>query len=137
MFSRFISANPALTIPPNYIAFNADVVQSVVKRSDDTHEFCKLYESMSLFKLTSQTDRQIPYYQTVSFTLSSVSKTDNQCTCIQRYEVRLLNCLLILHSTLLDPPGLILNSMMLMRSTSEERVGVLYGLPMAFFAIRL
>jgi hypothetical protein len=39
-------------------------------------------------------------------------------------------------TTLLDPPGLILNSVMLMRSTSEERVGVLYGLPRAFFAIR-
>jgi len=66
MFSRFISANPALTFPPNYIAFNADVVQSVVKRSDDTHEFCKLARFPSGSKLTSQTDRQIPYYQTVS-----------------------------------------------------------------------
>ena len=86
MFSGFIPANPALTISTKLLLnSNADVVQSVVKRSDDTHEFCKLVLTELVTKLTSQTDRQAPYYKTVSLPTLILSKTDIQCTCIQRY----------------------------------------------------
>lgn len=57
---------PLLTILPNYSMFDADVVQSVVKRSDDTHEFCKLTGPRIKSELTLQTDRQVSYYKTVS-----------------------------------------------------------------------
>ena len=71
MFYRLISANPAFTT----VQINADVVQSVVKRSEETHEFCKLFHpSIAMDKLKSQTDRLAPYHKTVShFIALSVS----------------------------------------------------------------
>ena len=63
MFYRLISANPAFTT----VQINADVVQSVVKRSEETHEFCKLFHPfIAMDTLTSQTDRLVSYHKTVS-----------------------------------------------------------------------
>jgi hypothetical protein len=67
MFSGLFPPIPLLLFNQITFEFDADVVQSVVKRSDDTHEFCKLASTELVTKLTSQTDRQVPYYKTVSF----------------------------------------------------------------------
>ena len=67
MFYRLISANPAFTIVQINFEPNADVVQSVVKRSEETHEFCKLFHPfIAMDTLTSQTDRLVSYHKTVS-----------------------------------------------------------------------